>query len=406
MTPADISSLPSPSALVSSLPSPSALLSGEGGDNLETDSEDEVPLLRRILGRKSPASPAAQRSGQAACSPAQAPSKVLRRAGNPAAISAAYQKGIEAARRLLQSRSKTPGRPVACGIPKDTPQRKQLPLASAFLRKAEAAPGPNASTSEMRKSAGGGSLDAAIRHSRQAKHGERAEWSSSDSEQQGRQPALQDECAGIEIQHTSSPCHSARPQGNTCESGGTPVKVKEASAAGPKRRSSEVAGICAESLPGSKRLKPSGSTENKASAARLPCAKTPRRTEVTAGKATSYVHPNAPKSANPDGDAEAIHGDAPPRTFPFFRQGIGLPASLKQICGSLPCLARTDGAYWVPDAATAQMCDRGRALLCSFGPGADCGARRQAAPPAFWGGRRRRAPHPAGGGRCRAGCGG
>ena len=308
MTPADISSLPSPSALISSLPSPKALWSGQGGDNLETDSEDEVPLVK-CLGRKSPVLPVAQRPGQTAGLPAEAHSSLPGTAANPAARSGARE-GVEITPKLSQSRSEKVACPVENHLPKDTPQHKQLPL-----KKVQAAPRTNVSTSEMRKSAGGGSVDAGLRHSRQAKHGERAEWSSSDSEQQGRQLAPQDECVGIESQRTSSPCQSARLQGKAPCCLPTPVKEEDASAAGPKRRSSEVAGICAESLSGGKRVKSSGNTDHKASAAKLPCAKTPRRTEVTAKKATSHVHQSAPESANPDAEEEPVYGDAPPLTF-------------------------------------------------------------------------------------------
>ena len=104
--------------------------------------------------------------------------------------------------------------------------------------------------------------------------------------------------------------------------GAQPDKVPK----GPKRSSSKALGFCAERWSGIKRLKAfSGSGNRGASAAGLPSAKAPRRAEGTAIKATSPMHPRAPKNANTDTEAEEVYGDPHSLTFQLS-SGQGLSA--------------------------------------------------------------------------------
>ena len=353
MTPAEISALPAPSARDSA-----------GNDAADEDgSEDEMPLLSR-LGMKSPASPAVQRPDQAARSLARAPPKtpkVPKKARVPDATSAA-KKGVKKAVALSpgQLLNRLP-RPKAHATLNTSPRQRQLQLTFAPLRKAESAAGATPSTPEAQRAASGASPDAAFRLSRSARPSERAEWShhSSDSEQHeaAADAPLQDDCAGAESQPTSSsfqlaietlgkktPCQPARVKPEDADHAAAATsaaavrnhmagveRLRQFLAAAPaaspplsasvgaqqakaalasKRSSSEALGACLKGLPGSKRLKISGSGELKTSAAGLERAKSPGRMAVTARKDTPNVPPRTPISAEATVDEDPVHGDA------------------------------------------------------------------------------------------------
>ena len=350
-------------AQISSLPSPGARHSAENGAADEDDSEDEMPLLSR-LGIKSPASPAVQQPDQAACLPALAPSKtpkVPKKACIPDAKSAAKKSMKKAAALPPDQSSQRLLFPGASSLPKaretlkPSPRQKQLQLTFAPLIKAHAALGATPSTPEVQRAAEGGSQDASPRQSRPARASERAEWShhSSDSEQHeaAGDAAPQDDCAGAESQPTSSsfqhaiqtagrktPCqpasvkttaadHAARmerllqflaPAPAASPPLSASVGAKQATAAlASKRSSSEALGACSKGLPGNKRLKVSGSGEVKASADDLDQPKSPGRVAVTARKATPNVPPRTPISPEATVDEDPVHGDAR-ALFPAF----------------------------------------------------------------------------------------
>ena len=171
MTPAEISSLSPPRASQSD---------EDGGD--EVDSEDEVQMLS-CLRRKSAMSPAVKQPGQAA-------------------------------------------RP-APHVPREaTPQHDQLRPPAAAIPEAVAAPEADKGTAEVPKSAIGESQDTALRHSRLAKHGEKAEWShhSSDSEhhETAAAGAARDKEVGIDSKPTPVGLGKPRQHGHkACSTEGT-----------------------------------------------------------------------------------------------------------------------------------------------------------------------------------------